>query len=206
MHYCDSLCQKKDWKGKHKHECPLFADQYNKFDSMARLVLRLSLMAEHCPQELKQQFFAKATDRNEQPKGFTFDDLPTCVESLCKDHDKLNDDKLAFLGKLWVNVRGIYDWSLTPIGGGLYVAETVLTTHSCSPNASLMFRGTQVELRAMDEIKVGQPITISYIRLTKPKVERQAELKKQYYLDCQCDKCEHDTDKGELTPSLSTTH
>ncbi len=56
------------------------------------------------------------------------------------------------------------------------------------------FKGLSTQVRAMKKISIGEEITISYIDLAKNKSERQALLKKLYYLNCNCDKCELNLD------------
>lgn len=47
-------------------------------------------------------------------------------------------------------------------------------------------------LRALDRIKTGEQIFISYIDTTQTRRERHDELKDRYFFTCQCEKCEQD--------------
>jgi len=67
-----------------------------------------------------------------------------------------------------------------------------LANHSCSPNAVVMFDGRSVALRAMDPIKKGDQIFITYITATEDLVARQTELKQRYFFECSCEKCRTD--------------
>lgn len=68
-----------------------------------------------------------------------------------------------------------------------------MANHSCTPNAYISFIGRQLSLRALDPIKKGEEITISYIDPSYPLPIRQAELSR-YYFTCTCDKCTSDWD------------
>jgi len=79
---------------------------------------------------------------------------------------------------------------------GLYIPITVFS-HSCTPNASQVFNGSQIQLRAIKPIHVNEQITISYLKNAAfmPKTDRQNELKK-YYVNCNCIKCEPNFDNS----------
>jgi hypothetical protein len=67
-----------------------------------------------------------------------------------------------------------------------------LANHSCNPNASVMFDGRIVSLRALDSIKKDEQIFISYIDCTSSRSTRQEELKDHYFFTCKCEKCSRD--------------
>jgi hypothetical protein len=89
----------------------------------------------------------------------------------------------------------------TPIG---LCFEPVISfaNHSCTPNSTVMFDGRQMILRALDTIKAGDQIFISYIDPTQTRSERRAQLQGQYFFTCHCDKCE--TDAGAYHTFLKT--
>lgn len=79
---------------------------------------------------------------------------------------------------------------------GLYLGYSSFS-HSCSPNITKTFvNGLQMEVRASKKINVGDEIFTSFILLNKDKETRQKELKKDFDLDCNCQKCSSDFDKG----------
>ena len=69
--------------------------------------------------------------------------------------------------------------------------------HSCSPNAHVSFVGSsdraigspEIELRALKPLRDGEPITISYIPLYAPAMERRAQLHRSYHFECACERC-----------------
>jgi hypothetical protein len=69
--------------------------------------------------------------------------------------------------------------------------------HSCQPNASSITVNDQQQLRAIENIKAGEEINISYLsqfagfRNTK---YRRQELLKKFVFICSCDMCENDID------------
>jgi hypothetical protein len=69
--------------------------------------------------------------------------------------------------------------------------------HSCQPNASSITVNDQQQLRAIENIKAGEEINISYLsqfagfRNTK---YRRQELLKKFVFICSCDLCENDVD------------
>jgi SET and MYND domain-containing protein len=67
-----------------------------------------------------------------------------------------------------------------------------LANHSCSPTAVVVFDGRSVALRALDSIKKGEQVFISYITATEDRISRQSDLKQRYFFDCQCEKCRED--------------
>jgi hypothetical protein len=67
-----------------------------------------------------------------------------------------------------------------------------LANHSCSPNAVVVFDGRSVALRALDSIKKGEQVFISYITAVEDRTSRQRDLKQRYFFDCQCEKCRED--------------
>jgi hypothetical protein len=76
----------------------------------------------------------------------------------------------------------------TPIG---LCFEPVLSlaNHSCTPNATIMFDGRRIELRALDRIAKDGQIFISYIDPTQARSVRQEELQSRYFFMCECGKC-----------------
>jgi hypothetical protein len=55
-----------------------------------------------------------------------------------------------------------------------------------------MFDGRCISLRALDEIKEGEQIFISYVDPTQSREERRKELRERYFFECGCGKCEGD--------------
>jgi SET and MYND domain-containing protein len=64
-----------------------------------------------------------------------------------------------------------------------------LANHSCTPNAAIVFDGRKIMLRALNPIKKGEQVFISYIDNTERRATRQAELREEYFFGCGCVKC-----------------
>jgi SET and MYND domain-containing protein len=79
----------------------------------------------------------------------------------------------------------------TPIGL-CFEPVMSLANHSCTPNATIMFDGRKIELRALADIKKDEQIFISYIDPTQAKNTRQDELKGRYFFTCECEECVQD--------------
>ena len=67
--------------------------------------------------------------------------------------------------------------------------QVSLINHSCSPNAVTVFDGPRLEVRALDRIKKGEEVLISYIDSSSVFRLRQGELQDRYFFTCQCSKC-----------------
>ena len=61
--------------------------------------------------------------------------------------------------------------------------------HSCSPNTYIVMDGPQMQLRALNDIKKGEELYISYIDPTMPFIKRQTQLQSRWFFTCKCSKC-----------------
>lgn len=73
-----------------------------------------------------------------------------------------------------------------------------LFNHSCTPNCVAVFNETQLVVHAIEQVKTGDELTISYTELFEPREVRQHELKSQYCFDCCCPRCLDKEDSKEL--------
>ena len=87
------------------------------------------------------------------------------------------------------------------IGLGLYIPITGLK-HSCRPNASYVFKGKRLEVRAMRDIAEGEDVTIDLADVMMPKTVRQEVLADWRGILCDCDRCGEGDQKGELTEQV----
>lgn len=69
--------------------------------------------------------------------------------------------------------------------------------HSCVPNALVLAFGTQMNVKALKDIKADEEVFISYIELNQTREERQQDLKKKFLDECACPRCTSDFDKGK---------
>ncbi|EKX49066.1 hypothetical protein GUITHDRAFT_136248 [Guillardia theta CCMP2712] len=101
----------------------------------------------------------------------------------------------------------ICDEEERPIGTGLYPLAS-LCNHDCAPNCLVTFCGPSLQLRATEEIEMGQvqmarvdwrlrsglqEITISYVDSAEPHWLRRKTLHKRYLINCSCSLCSNET-------------
>ena len=210
MFYCDKLCQRKDWK-RHKFECALFVDNYKILNkTIDRFILRLYLYLQNNP-NLKRKTFSYMSDptvvrsfddlllhqadiENDDLRMKCFDDLRLKF-TLCSILFSENE-LFEYFCKICINSFSIFNTDLNEIGVGLYVMESIFD-HSCIPNAAPIFNGNYLEIRAIKDIDSDDKMTINYIDLIDNKTARKMSLKKQYYFECNCNRCQSDFDNGK---------
>ncbi|GLV37710.1 SET and MYND domain containing class 4 member 3 [Carabus blaptoides fortunei] len=88
------------------------------------------------------------------------------------------------------------------IGGGLF-PTLALFNHSCEPGIVRYFSGLKVIVRSVKSIESGNIIAENYgpIYTQTPKEVRKAELKTQYWFDCNCTPC---TENWPLFDDMNT--
>ena len=210
MFYCSKDCQKKDWKI-HKLECKIYKAHYEKSvirleeenHDYFRLLLRVYLTLEQFPDLRTQSFKVPETD---PPQYRCYDDLRICEKEIKSDEDRA----LLFLNilftfglfgidcdtkkisehfcKIMMNKFHLDNFDLQIIGLSIFVLESGFK-HSCIPNASLVFNGINLKVRALKNISSGEKITINYFSEMIPQKNRRELLQKQYYFTCSCPKC-----------------
>ncbi|PIA17217.1 hypothetical protein COEREDRAFT_80574 [Coemansia reversa NRRL 1564] len=74
---------------------------------------------------------------------------------------------------------------------------SLLFNHSCRPNCAISFNNGCLSLRAIDNIEIGQELTISYVDTMLPRSERRERLENVYFFTCTCSKCS-DTNCGRI--------
>ncbi|MED6270724.1 hypothetical protein CHARACLAT_013257, partial [Characodon lateralis] len=87
------------------------------------------------------------------------------------------------------NCFTISDAELQEIGVGLYPSLSLLN-HDCRPNCVMVFEGTRLQLRAVQDISPKEELTISYIETLSLAEERQRQLDEQYHFICCCKRCD----------------
>lgn len=209
MHYCSSECRKADWYSGHKHECRIFGESKDDetrvhalSDSETRLLLRyLQKINRH---KSKTKFllydarYRRLSDLMDHADEFRQRHNGNVLQQLTKKFrnsglDATKDELLHLHGQLSINSWAIND-SITneALGIGLYVEVSVFD-HSCRPNVAHVFNGTQIQFRAIRSIAEGEPIFVSYTQLFDPKPSRQEFLFRNYFFECNCDRCKHET-------------
>jgi len=89
---------------------------------------------------------------------------------------------------------------------GVYPITSLFVSHSCRPNAAVLYKQGTQSLLTLDDILPGEPITIAYVDVVSTKAQRTQALKEKFGQDyaCHCTRCEGDLaivdvalDKGE---------
>ena len=80
---------------------------------------------------------------------------------------------------------------------GLYVPMSGFQ-HSCRPNAAFDFQKKTIEDRAIRDIAEGEPVTIHFVDMMKPKAVRQSDIKVKRGMTCNCDRCQEGDQENEV--------
>eukprot|EP01050_Picozoa_sp_SAG11_P020251 SAG11_NODE_3382_length_2485_cov_1.076278_2_plen_181_part_00 len=84
------------------------------------------------------------------------------------------------------------------IGWALYRTASMFN-HSCCPNSEwFMERSGALRVVSLVPLKAGDAVTISYLDLGLGRAARQARLQSAYNFSCECARCAHESDEGEL--------
>ncbi|CAH9078959.1 unnamed protein product [Cuscuta epithymum] len=201
VYYCGATCQKSDWK-LHRLECQaLLKVERDKIKSLAptlRLMVKLYLKR-------------KLQSGNNVPS--TAMDNYTLMEALVSHMPDIDEKQLVLYAQManlvslilqWTdinikeiaenfckfacNAHTICDSELKPLGTGLYPVISIIN-HSCLPNSCLVFEGRCAVVRAVQHIKKGTEVCISYIETAGSTTTRQKVLKEQYFFSCTCSRC-----------------
>lgn len=200
--YCSKECQTNDWKYFHYEECKMFRSLSPLFlnflwdDFGSRLALRLIFLLNKFPEKEHQLFPTHNGERN-------FASLMHHTEEFYKNRQANKDALLVWTfsmpyirtsldrlkeirSKVTTNSFAI-DMGFDPVGYGLYIATSVFD-HSCIPNASQIFDGLKMQVRAIKsfDTEIEDPV-ISYIDLVS--IDREQDLRARYFFTCQCPRC-----------------
>ncbi|XP_063612071.1 SET and MYND domain-containing protein 4-like [Penaeus indicus] len=96
------------------------------------------------------------------------------------------------IGELQVNLTDYRQCKMEPLGGGVFVASSLLN-HSCNPSVAAFSHGRTQVLRAVRHIPAGCPLTYNYgsFYCTEDEDTRRSGLLKQYSFTCGCEACEN---------------
>ncbi|KAI8052292.1 hypothetical protein BDF22DRAFT_687497 [Syncephalis plumigaleata] len=213
LHYCNTTCQRADWR-MHKYECKAL----KRLDSNSAIkAISTRIMARLLRQRHQDTSMARLVDRLEGHKAQhtttvmeRYAQLSLAVRELI-DASELPSSAAELL-ELWCrlgcNSHAILDAELEDVGVGIYIGLSLLN-HSCSPNCTILFDGTTAVTRSLCAINPGEELTINYLDVTLPKAKRQKELQDRYFFTCRCDKCQRVSvytlwtgESDEIMPSL----
>ncbi|EDO35500.1 predicted protein [Nematostella vectensis] len=195
--YCGASCQRAAWRI-HKSECE-----------------RLKRVFPRVPTDLVLLMFRVWQLKSQN--GW-YDSLVSNVEKIDSDAKEdfvsvlmvLNEylgseisppEGLELFSKISCNSFAICDGEMQAIGTGIF-PNAVCLNHSCAPNSVAVFNGTNIYIKALEEIPVGEELTISYIQQLHPRETRQEELQTQFCFYCQCHRCLDASDNNKMLTSL----
>lgn len=103
---------------------------------------------------------------------------------------------LEIFGKKITNSHGISDNKGKNIGVGIDLFVSAYD-HSCRPNVGIYYDGRTVIFRSLDPDKHIHDVTkvfTNYIELMTTRYFRQLELRRKYFFDCNCERCQDPLD------------
>ncbi|KAG7482414.1 histone-lysine N-methyltransferase SMYD3 [Solea senegalensis] len=219
--YCNTTCQKQAWSA-HKRECKCLQSLIPRIptDSVrlaARLIFallsqstgsseelytleehesHLSLMSEKRKQGLSQLASMLELYLQQEAPGLA-QEVTSALPPSCQE-------PLSLIAKVTCNCFTICDGELQEIGVGLYPSLSLLN-HECRPNCVMVFEGTNLQLRAVQDIKPKEELTISYIETLSLTEDRQRQLEEQYLFTCRCQRCNSKDTDGLMLSGEETT-
>ncbi|KYR01136.1 hypothetical protein DLAC_02240 [Tieghemostelium lacteum] len=191
--YCSTECQRKSWNKWHKVECPLIqrVKKVNgQLDSHSlRTILLVSRMIIRARIEgdailnIIDQLYSHSNDLSSY-QDLNYTKIANGVVLFLQDLPNKLDIYKEYVMKAPVNSLGIMD-----DGIGLY-PEFSFFNHSCVPNASTLFIGNVLQLRAVKHIHIGDEITFSYVINELSHSEKRSDLQESFKFNCTCTKCQ----------------
>ncbi|XP_049914080.1 N-lysine methyltransferase SMYD2-B-like [Epinephelus moara] len=205
--YCNVKCQKGDW-AMHKLECSAMTAFGKNWcpSEMSRLVARI--LAKKKTQK----------ERCVSERILLIDEIQSHIEDIDNDKREMNEAEVAGLHRFFsknlelpdhkdlltlysqvaCNGFTIEDDELSHMGTAVY-PDIALINHSCQPSVIVTYKGTSAEVRAVQDMKPGDEVLISYIDLLYPTDERNNMLRESYYFICECQECKtRSKDKAKL--------
>ncbi|XP_040919974.1 N-lysine methyltransferase SMYD2-B [Toxotes jaculatrix] len=195
--YCNVKCQKGDW-AMHKLECSamtVFGENWCPSETsrlVARILAKKKLQKERSMSEkilLIGEVQSHVQDVDNEKREMNEADIAGLHRFYSK-HLELPDHKdlLTLFSQVACNGFTIEDAELSHMGTAIY-PDVALMNHSCLPSVIVTYNGTSAEVRAVQDMKPGDEVLISYIDLLYPTDDRNNRLRESYYFTCDCQEC-----------------
>ncbi|XP_069779637.1 histone-lysine N-methyltransferase Smyd1-like isoform X2 [Narcine bancroftii] len=196
-HYCDRTCQRAAWT-EHKNECTAIRNRGKAPSESVRLASRILW-------------------RMKREGDIVSEDIITTMEGLQDHLDDLSEEEkqqltldVEVFQRYWhpsdqqvdkqsiLHVFGMINCNgftisdqrgLQAVGVGLF-PNLCLVNHNCWPNCTVILNNGKIQLRAIQPVKSGEELTVSYVDFLNLSTDRREMLKKQYYFDCNCEHCQ----------------
>ncbi len=127
------------------------------------------------------------------------------LRSICSVAAAYTVERLTdFFSRVACNCFRIENAELDLLGLALYPGASFFN-HSCAPNVVYIFDGKCMVFRALRDLRPGEEVCISYIRLVGGKERRRSRLLSHYYFDCVCEACLSEPDHTKLSGFVCTS-
>ena len=170
--------------------------------------MRAHLLLKAKPELMHQVF--KMHDGTERSLADVPDDAEACghhsgmIRATCAllrsiDRSNYPEENQPDLRSLFHKIRKCF--LIINMGGTgfeLYVPNSGFQ-HSCRPNASCLFKGKKLEVRAMRDIAEREDVTIDLADLMMPKAGRQKQLTERKGILCVCERCREGDQEDEVS-------
>ncbi|RUP42399.1 hypothetical protein BC936DRAFT_138265 [Jimgerdemannia flammicorona] len=202
VHYCSSVCQKRDWVTSHQEECKAFVKVGRPVPTAIRVYSEVENLENRMYRtnptfELLIVLLISTEELHEyNSPPIASIQLQTFAQIAMVVRDCVTEAAMPSASEtidLWcrftTNSFSILDGEMVDVGVGVYPA-TAMINHSCWPNCVVVFEGARILVRSIRPIKRGEEITQSYIDIAEPVSRRRADLRQRYFFLCQCELCE----------------
>ncbi|XP_039980664.1 N-lysine methyltransferase SMYD2-B isoform X2 [Xiphias gladius] len=197
--YCNVKCQRGDW-AMHKLECSAmtaFGENWCPSEVsrlVARILAKKKTQKERCVSEkilLIGEMQSHVEDVDNEKREMNEGHIAGLHRFYSK-HLELPDHKelLTLFSQVSCNGFTIEDDELSHMGTAVY-PDVALINHSCLPSVIVTYNGTSAEVRAVQDMKPGDEVLISYIDLLYPTDDRNNRLRESYYFTCDCQECKN---------------
>ncbi|XP_041644416.1 histone-lysine N-methyltransferase SMYD3 [Cheilinus undulatus] len=211
--YCNLSCQKQAWPD-HKRECKCLQSLLPRIptDSVrlaARIIFTLlgpslrKSSEELYTLEEHESHLNSMSDHKKHGLSqlasmlelYLQQEIPDLAQEMTSSLLPSCQEPLSLIGKVTCNCFTISDGELQELGVGLYPSLSLLN-HDCRPNCVMVFEGTRLQLRAVQDISAEEELTISYIETLSLTEDRQKQLEEQYNFTCHCHSCDSQEKDG----------
>ncbi|XP_068199471.1 N-lysine methyltransferase SMYD2-like isoform X2 [Antennarius striatus] len=182
----------------HKLECSamtVFGEKWCPSETsrlVARILAKKKSQKERCSSERILQIgeMESHVDDIDNEKRETHEADVAGLHRFYSKHLDLPDhkDQLTLFSQVACNGFTVEDDELSHLGTAIY-PDVALINHSCLPSVIVTYNGTAADVRAVQDMKPGDELLISYIDLLYPTEDRNSRLRESYYFTCGCQEC-----------------